>query len=454
MSFNIRSWKVSYYLNDQKRWMTGQLTCTAIDVQFLKDQSVEQPNAGAEGAVGVEDNPTSEPKPFLQLQYSEIKQVQKASSMLVYAAVTVETRDGRVHWFSSMPDRHSVYNMLHHFARQSLTGESTAQVTVVDPAHKTRMGQQLLRSVEDSERTLAGAASDLWHQGRQLANASITVQDMHEDLDVANRLLSGLDSWLGRWHLPPQYKPADAVHISKDDVPCEQDHEVLCSVMSKSQWHPQQICILRTAKTGIAILDMHQRPLHSMPYVELSRVFVVSPWEVVLTKHMVGRADFSVSVVGAALLPVLQLLQARMPHLVDYQTPPETVPALVTGAKSQSGKDRRTQQKSHGQRQASDVHQSGARTMVAGEKSYMTIVGKDELSAQGELQAQQSKQDEGVSDAELRALSSHLGGLKMLALSVGEEVTNQNVALDELTATVDHADSRIQDATRRMKRLM
>ena len=41
----------------------------------------------------------------------------------------------------------------------------------------------------------------------------------------------------------------------------------------------------------------------------------------------------------------------------------------------------------------------------------------------------------------------------MMAATVGEELTSQNEALDDMIESVDRADSRIRDATQRIKRL-
>ena len=69
-------------------------------------------------------------------------------------------------------------------------------------------------------------------------------------------------------------------------------------------------------------------------------------------------------------------------------------------------------------------------------------------------QLQKGKQKEVLSEAELLALHSKLGGLKMMASAVGEELTSQNQALDDMIISVDHADSHVRNATRRTKRLM
>ena len=100
---------------------------------------------------------------------------------------------------------------------------------------------------------------------------------------------------------------------------------MLSSQLSKDQWFSQELCILRVTETGLTLLNARQRVLQKLRWMELSRVFIVSPWEVVLTKHVAGRADISVSVVSASLLPVLQVLQQRVPHLLDYQAMPAHV---------------------------------------------------------------------------------------------------------------------------------
>lgn len=71
----------------------------------------------------------------------------------------------------------------------------------------------------------------------------------------------------------------------------------------------------------------------------------------------------------------------------------------------------------------------------------------------GGVEKMQDQKQEVVSDAEIQVLSSRLGVLKSLASAVGEEMTSQNEALDDLISTVDRADMRVQDANRRMQRM-
>lgn len=217
MSFKIRSWNVSYYKNDQGQWVNGLLTCAPVSLTFhIQPEPLSgKPHEG--GSQLKEDADHKTTSPTLQIRYSDIRQVRKARSMLIYPAVTVETFGGAVHWFSSLPDKYSVYNILHHFVHHALTHSKgqDGRTPLTNPATQTELGKKLLRSAEDSERTLAAAAGELHSQGRQLDGAAVDLVEIHGDLDVAERILSGLNSYLGQWKLPKQYQQEDIVVIGE-----------------------------------------------------------------------------------------------------------------------------------------------------------------------------------------------------------------------------------------------
>lgn len=212
MSWNIRNWRVSYYDNNQEKWIYGRLSCLSSGVSFIPALNDSDGVDSTSGNDGAEDSATNK---TLYIEYAEITSVKKTTSMLLFPAVVVGTRGGIAYWFSSLPDQHSVYSMIHHFSHNSLFNYENKERVTLEPSAKTLTGQKLLKSLEDSEHTLAAAAEDLWGQGRKLARSAVLMQEMHEDLDVANRLLTSLDAWLGRWQLPPQYRHVDPVRIMK-----------------------------------------------------------------------------------------------------------------------------------------------------------------------------------------------------------------------------------------------
>ena len=172
MSYKIRSWKVSYYQNDHSRWVNGQLTCSPFSVTFKADSPTEPPSSHCDHENGPKgENDSACESTDLLIEHTDIKQIQKARSMLFYQAITLETSGGTVHWFSSLPDGCSVYNILHHFALHSVKGDTNrvAKQSFIEPASQTQLGQQLLQLAEDSEQALAAAAGELHGQGRQLS---------------------------------------------------------------------------------------------------------------------------------------------------------------------------------------------------------------------------------------------------------------------------------------------
>jgi synaptosomal-associated protein 47 len=206
--FDIRKWSVSYYQEKKKKWVNGCLSCSPFAIAFASCESVKRGDVHQPA-----DCPEIATDCHLVIEFSKIKKIQKATSLVVFPAITVETDNGVIHWFSSLPDRYSVYNMLQHFLTHSLTEGVKREAP--KSTHQSRIGQALLKSAEDSEATLAAAATDLHQQGRQLDRTSLTLQEMHEDLRVAERLVSGLNTYLGQWKLPTCYQPLELVHIDK-----------------------------------------------------------------------------------------------------------------------------------------------------------------------------------------------------------------------------------------------
>ncbi|KAJ8314061.1 hypothetical protein KUTeg_008622 [Tegillarca granosa] len=81
--------------------------------------------------------------------------------------------------------------------------------------------------VHDTDKTLRGAAESLSIQGAQIDSAMGTMLDIHNDLDVADGLMSGLESWFGKWKMPKEYNYVEPVFVSKDDISEVLEYEIL-----------------------------------------------------------------------------------------------------------------------------------------------------------------------------------------------------------------------------------
>ena len=144
----------------------------------------------------------------LRLGLTEMCELKKANSMFVYTCLVVCCKDAQ-YWFSSLPNRDTAYNLLEHLWRNQLIPSKSRPGQSAKP---TTLGQDLLKIASDSEETLKEAANTLRHQGAQLSNALDTMCDLHDDLTVAESVLTRLESWLGRWSLPPE---------QSEDIPIE-----------------------------------------------------------------------------------------------------------------------------------------------------------------------------------------------------------------------------------------
>ena len=58
----------------------------------------------------------------------------------------------------------------------------------------------------------------------------------------------------------------------------------------------------------------------------------------------------------------------------------------------------------------------------------------------------QTQREDVISDAELKLLQNRVGGLKLLATAVGEELVQQDEIINDLIASTDHADAKVKEA--------
>lgn len=247
----IRTWNASLYDNVSRRWINGQLNLLLNAIVFKPDDA---------GCKNICENPHT-----LHIEFSNIISINKAQSSLIFTAVTIITNDGNTHWFSSLQNRNSTFLIIQHFYQASLhhkpdNGDMATLGSASSIAQKrTKFGTALLQSVNDSQTTLEKAAWKLTDQGDQLRNAAFTMEELHEDLQVAERITSGLDSYLGRWSLPPTDKSEELILVRRNDIPDVLDVEVLHTQITATKIGTQLPGILRVAQEGITILDMKQK---------------------------------------------------------------------------------------------------------------------------------------------------------------------------------------------------
>ncbi|KAK3102822.1 hypothetical protein FSP39_014188 [Pinctada imbricata] len=424
--FPIREWSASYYGNDDRTWYYGLLHMNAAGVSFIEGYS-------------------KSPVPLLlHLKYTDIVEVKKTTTGLIFGALVLVTNTGLKHWISSLADRSSVFNALCYFKRCQVL-PSVSKSAPVNTGGKTEMGKKLLNVAYDSQNTLNEAATMLKYQGDQLDSAALTMTDIHGDLDIADNLISGLEKWFGKWTIPEEYRHIEPMIVKKDDLSQDMEYEVLYTKLETSKLNNQNLGILRICHEGLYILTEKQKMVHHFKWTDISKVKVVSLWEIVVTRFLIGQPDLSFSIVFSTLFSVLKILEQRLRSKVEYSQDAfkqmaEPVPLKGSKLSPAEEKNQLGSYKWRQDRQDGEILSTEGRSFETGGKNQSTIG------------IQKSK--EVVTEQEATELSGVLSDLTSLALEAQREMDVQNEKIDKLSGTVQDANDRLKDTENRVKKLL
>lgn len=298
-SYPIRSWRLCYYEDKSRRWITGDLFVHMNGVAF-------------------ESSFDTKPPLKFKLISNDFTEVKKTTTGLIFGALVIVLSDGHKHWFSSIPDRESLYNCVHYFWKCSLLSSGKRDKSQVGFANRTEKGRQLLSIAHDTDQTLRGAAESLSIQGAQIDSAMGTMLDIHNDLDVADGLIDGLETWLGKWKMPKEYNYMEPVFVSKDDISEVLEYEILYTKLQVGKASMQNVGLLRVSKEGLIILTEKQKVVHKFKWSDISQVKVVTLWEIVVTRFLIGEPDLSYSIISSGLRSLLKLLEKRLRSKLEY----------------------------------------------------------------------------------------------------------------------------------------
>lgn len=394
----IRAWDASYYEPQAKKWFYGQLKLGTDSLLFVYKTEEK-----------------SFPKYFLD--FSEIKSINKAMSSVIFPSIIVKTFQDETHWFSSFHDRNSIYSVISHFFEASLMATNTKNRPSKEPlssglfSKKTELGKALLKSVHDSDNTLKKAASNLLHQGEQLIAMSSTIQDVQEDLTAAERVTAGLNSWLGRWKMSKNPKPGEIIFVKAIDIPDVLDVEILYTKVLSSRVGPQTCGVCRVESSGITVLDMKQKVIQHFPWSEVSRIRAVTPWEVMVTRYLIGQPDLSYGIVSIHASSILSKINYYVASKVEYIEP------LL--------------------RQAQEPPSFKKVCKPDFKLCHREIIASEEQPENHSKASISTNKETVISDEEIEELAATLGNIKSTALGIKIEQDSQLQNIDDLTCSVD-----------------
>ncbi|XP_028632329.1 synaptosomal-associated protein 47 [Grammomys surdaster] len=419
MSSDVRvhSWPCSYYLDLEKQWVPGKLTLTPHSLKFSVDKTEEV---------------------LVGLPLSSITEIRKETSLFIFSAITVLEKGQAKHWFSSLrPSRNVVFNIIEHFWRELLlSGPGTAANTT---SPMTR-GQELIGLMENSQRRMEDTAKVLEHQSEQLDSVLRGLEKMESDLDVADRLLTELEtsSWWPFsskfWKTTAEAKPSKGVSVATCE-PFGKEGVVIRvpAVVSQRTESHSKLGNLTVLVSGLEIHDSSSLLLHRFEKEDVDDIKVHSPYEVSIRQRFIGKPDVAYRLISAKMPEVIPILEVQFSKKIELLED-----ALVLRSR---GGDSPAEN-------SCSIRHAASRLMGCTTHRELSTGGQE-----GE-QLQLQKDWPLLSEGEAQELTQILSKLKGLALDTEAELERQDAALDGITVAVDRTTLTVDKHNRRMRKLM
>ncbi len=153
--------------------------------------------------------------------------------------------------------------------------------------------------------------------------------DMQEDLSVADNMITGLESWLGRWKLPEatlETEPLEVIHSG--NVPKIHEFHILYSLKTAkstgaNSMDASQNGVLRVSNEGVTIMQNQGEPVKHFKPRDISEIRVHSPWEVQIVQFQIGQPDICYNIMSTKMPQALGILDVRFKRKMMYQEFPE-----------------------------------------------------------------------------------------------------------------------------------
>ncbi|XP_059032103.1 synaptosomal-associated protein 47 isoform X1 [Mustela lutreola] len=408
----VHSWPCSYYLEPEKRWVSGKLSLTTHSLRFAADKTGEA---------------------LVSFPLSSVIEIKKEASHFVFSSITVLEKDHVKHWFSSLqPSRNVVFSIIEHFWRELLL--SPAEVPL--PATK---GKQLTGLMACSQKRLEETARVLHHQGEQLDSITRGLEKMDSDLDVADRLLTELESpsWWPfsskLWKMPAESKPkkgtatAGPKALGKEGVVVR-----IPAVVSQGTGCHVKAGSLTLLVSGLEIHDSSSLLMHRFEREDIDDIKVHTPYEISIRQRFIGKPDIAYRLISARMpeaLPILEVQFSQKMELLEGALMPKSA-------------------------RMSSLAEKGCTVWQAASGLMDRAVHREPCLASQEAQLLPPQMSEPlVSEGDAQELRQILRKLKSLALDTETELERQDEALDGITAAVDRTTLTIDKHTRRAKKL-
>ncbi|XP_068862310.1 synaptosomal-associated protein 47 isoform X1 [Aphelocoma coerulescens] len=409
----IHSWPCSYYLDTTKQWIAGKLSLTPVSIKFTADKTGEL---------------------LVDSHLSGISEIKKESSHLIFSSLTILEK-GTKHWFSSLhPNRNVVFNILEHFWREQLFSGPEAGAGA---ALESSKGKELTGMLEGSQKRLEDTAKMLHSQGEQFDNIMRGLHKIEGDMDVADRLLTELESpsWWPfsskLWKAPLEWKAKEtpAAPDPKTQEGILLRIPVIITHRTDSNAKPGKLTLL---PSGLEIRDCNSQLLHRFESRDVDDIRVHTPYEISVRQRFIGKPDNSFRLLSARMPEVIPVLEMHFSRKMQFLED-----ALgFAGARKSPQADLGT-----------SIWQAAGGIVGAALNPGVPAGNREGMDTE------QLQQHQEVSREEAKELRQILKKLKGLALETEAELERQDEALDSISSSVDRATLNIDRQNRRMRKL-
>ncbi|XP_068951998.1 synaptosomal-associated protein 47 isoform X2 [Petaurus breviceps papuanus] len=297
----IHTWPCSYYLEPEKRWIPGKLSLTSILLKFLADKNGEL---------------------LVSFPLSSISEIKKESSHFIFSSITILEKDHIKHWFSSFqPSRNVVFNIIEHFWRELLLSHPGTQAS----SPQMTKGKELTGLMACSQKRLEDTAKVLHHQGEQFDNIMKGLDKIESDMDVADRLLTELESpswWpfsTKLWKSPSETKPKESTSVSSSEAFGKSGVIIkIPAIISQStELHakPGRFTVL---VSGLEISDSNSQLLHRFEREDVDDIKVHTPYEISIRQRFIGKPDTAYRLLSAKMPQVIQILEVQFSKKIEF----------------------------------------------------------------------------------------------------------------------------------------
>ncbi|XP_023594813.1 synaptosomal-associated protein 47 isoform X1 [Trichechus manatus latirostris] len=411
----VHTWPCSYYLEPEKQWVPGELSLTSLSLKFIADKTG---------------------KILVSFPLSSIIEIKKEASHFIFRSITILEKDHVKHWFSSLqPSRNAVFNIIEHFWRELLLCQPGA--TVQASSSPMTKGKELTGLMACSQKRLEDTAKVLHHQGEQFDNIMEGLDKIESDLDVADRLLTQLESpsWWPfsskLWKTPSETKPAEGASASGSEALGKEGIVIkipaVISQRTESHAKPGKLIVL---VSGLEVRDSDSLLMHRFEREDVDDIKVRTPYEVSIRQRFIGKPDITYHLISAKMPEVIPILEVQFSKKIEFLED-----ALMLRST-----------------RASSPAEKGCSTWHAA-PGLMDRVRPREPSGSPGGQSQLQMSEPFISEEEAHELTQILRKLKSLALDTETELERQDEALDSITSSVDRATLGIDKHSRRMERL-